>query len=503
MHISDIEIVEQLQELAFQDWPMGSYLVRTDGQFLVASRSVRILLGLNEDGPLNGENIANYYANRDYRKELLERAVEEYRKGTYLSGVLIHFKTRHGDVFAENFCKPLHNAESGEIIGYYGCLIDRTVEQTSKKREEALKDRVTELTIDIGRVLHANNTTLMMVKRALEPTINLLKEQLALEYDRVDALPELKNVLMAQVSDNLAKMLQRLLESGDVAQREKALHPLRWEYLTQLIEDLQTYAERYDIVEAHPGLLRKWAQEIFEIASQIKPGYLARGPVREVQRAALSLQRLTTLIPVQNTQTAAIQMEHSIQALREFVTADARSEDPDELIEVKDVLEKAVQNLSEFARTQNVEIRTRLHCRRARVVGVEREILRTFSNILHNAIKYSWHKTHKKPAWVAIDVACEAGKVLIFFENWGVPIAKDEIDQNLVYQLGYRGRLSSDRNRLGTGIGLTDSLRVVRQHGGSIEIESRPADSSIVDDTASDYYAHPFITTVTIRLPHA
>ena len=83
------------------------------------------------------------------------------------------------------------------------------------------------------------------------------------------------------------------------------------------------------------------------------------------------------------------------------------------------------------------------------------------------------------------------------FENWGVPIPKGEIDQGLVFHLGYRGKLSSDRGRVGTGIGLTDARRVSRDHDGDVTIDSRPA----LFGGREDDYKQPFLTTVTLILP--
>jgi signal transduction histidine kinase len=60
-----------------------------------------------------------------------------------------------------------------------------------------------------------------------------------------------------------------------------------------------------------------------------------------------------------------------------------------------------------------------------------------------------------------------------------------------------------NRGRLGTGVGLTDALRVAEAHGGYVEIESNPAFRSIFDEKDKNYYNQPFLTSATMILPQA
>jgi signal transduction histidine kinase len=89
-------------------------------------------------------------------------------------------------------------------------------------------------------------------------------------------------------------------------------------------------------------------------------------------------------------------------------------------------------------------------------------------------------------------------------ENWGVPISARELEEGMVFELGYRGQWSTDRGRLGTGIGLTDARDVADKHTGALTSTSRPARSWGPDDPEDDeYYRQPFLTAVTFALPEA
>jgi signal transduction histidine kinase len=123
------------------------------------------------------------------------------------------------------------------------------------------------------------------------------------------------------------------------------------------------------------------------------------------------------------------------------------------------------------------------------------------SNLLHNAIKYTWRRDKTIMPWVQVRAFQEGQFICVEFENWGVPISHEEIEQKLIFQLGYRGKWSTDRGRLGTGIGLTDADRVARVHGGEIRVESKPAAPALHPQDETMYYKQPFKTQVTLCLP--
>jgi signal transduction histidine kinase len=103
--------------------------------------------------------------------------------------------------------------------------------------------------------------------------------------------------------------------------------------------------------------------------------------------------------------------------------------------------------------------------------------------------------------WVQVSAYQDEQKICVAFENWGVPISRDEVEQRLIFQLGYRGKWSTDRGRLGTGIGLTDADRVARAHGGAVIVESKPASPTLYPQNEEVYYKQPFKTQVTLCLP--
>ncbi len=117
-----------------------------------------------------------------------------------------------------------------------------------------------------------------------------------------------------------------------------------------------------------------------------------------------------------------------------------------------------------------------------------------FKNIVHNAVKYSFrpppnlaiHRTIK--VWGEWDK--EKKNYLIFIQNYGVGISREEIEKRLIFEPFYRGEQSSVRKRTGSGFGLAHARQIIEDlHHGRIDVESMPQ--------GGDAY----LTTFSIALP--
>jgi signal transduction histidine kinase len=215
----------------------------------------------------------------------------------------------------------------------------------------------------------------------------------------------------------------------------------------------------------------------------------------------MQLENFACLIDVLVTRIAIIQMDSSLRSLRDFVTTDVRKHEEKQIRSIKQLTEQAISYMAEFAKSSRVDIVRRDRDFDAEVQVIEREVVRALSNLLHNAIKYTWRRDRTRAPWVTVRTYAHEGRVCIEFENWGVPVTQEEIDAGLIFQLGYRGKLSKDRGRLGTGIGLTDAKRTAQSHRGDLYVTSRPANPGPHRPDDQDYYNQPFITTVTFCLP--
>ena len=360
---------------------------------------------------------------------------------------------------------------------------------------ESLSETIEELTLDIGRILHANTSTLLMVNQTLLATIETLTTE-PTAPNKVDL--EWLEREARSAAGTLAGAIERLCQEGTEAGRSAALSEQEWVALAAQVNLLREVDAIVAVREAALPTLRTSAHRAQRICRQVKGGHLSRENVRDVLRLAGEVERLACLADVVTTRTAVIQMDASLRTLRDFVTANLRRPEQPESLDLEALMREAVSQLAEFASASNVAVKIHRDDDLPPVQGERREVARALTNLLHNAIKYSWHRERGKAPWVAVRLARSATGVYVDFETWGVPITREEIEQGLVFQIGYRGKWSVDRGRLGTGIGLTDAQRVARAHGGSVTITSRPAHRHGGNETQPDYYRHPFITNVRI-----
>jgi len=119
-------------------------------------------------------------------------------------------------------------------------------------------------------------------------------------------------------------------------------------------------------------------------------------------------------------------------------------------------------------------------------------LMRAFINIYHNAVKYSyWGQSHEEPR--KINTNCDdIGKYIqITVDNYGVGILRKEMAD--VWKEGYRGILSRDRHRTGSGLGLYQIKQIILAHKGRVNIDSIP----LTDDP----WNGPYLTKIIVELP--
>jgi signal transduction histidine kinase len=375
-------------------------------------------------------------------------------------------------------------------------MVDITSDLESRRRERELRERVEELTFDIGRILHANNTTLVMMNETLKSTAKVLEPN-PFGSLSVPLSEELERVL-DENARHLVNSITRFMQAGDADRRTSALPEDKWKELSVKADLLEHYKKNIPVEELRAPTLGNMAYEVIQICHDVVSGFLPRESIRDLQQSAFQLERITTLYDALKTRDAVFQMEYTLQSLREYVTADVRTTAKKAKLTVKYLIDQAVRRLTGFSQSSRVNID--IHdVPNVEVHVNEREIVRALGNLLHNAIKYSWRRDKIKPSWVSIRTTINDHKIHIEFENWGVGISHEEIDQELVFQLGYRGQLSTERGRLGTGIGLTDARRVAQSHGGNVVVDSKP--TKAISERDPEYFNQPFLTRVTLYLP--
>jgi signal transduction histidine kinase len=348
--------------------------------------------------------------------------------------------------------------------------------------------------LDIGVLFHEHATTLFALLNALTPVIESLGPN---PFESGEpSIEELEQLLDGPVSD-LTRDLGRLIEEIQPTHAQRGLTEDVWNSLIKCHNQLLGYRERIAQAPLRPPFLRdQVARWLINSINEMRGVKLPQERVKAVIQHAKNVERIVCLYDLSLAKSRIVSMDHQVQMLRDYLTASARPKLPRRVISLRHLIAQVIAGLTSFATERRVRLELRPSTF-ARVEVVEADVRRALSSILHNAIKYSWRMHGDEKAWVDISCRKADGYALIEFANWGVPIKPDEIRDGLIFQMGYRGVLSGDGGRLGTGIGLHDAKQVAVEHGGDVIVSSALPRNAAKDES----YKRAYITTVTFKLP--
>ncbi|MFH0733684.1 MAG: ATP-binding protein [bacterium] len=136
-----------------------------------------------------------------------------------------------------------------------------------------------------------------------------------------------------------------------------------------------------------------------------------------------------------------------------------------ESLNIIELLDSTVQFLELDLKKKGLEIVTEYPDKSIIFNGDQNEIIRLFTNILSNAIKYN-----KDKGVITIKVFCSINYINVIICDTGIGMKPEE--RNKLFQEFYRAKNEYTRGVSGTGLGLTIVKRIVDSYHGKIEVES-------------------------------
>lgn len=150
-------------------------------------------------------------------------------------------------------------------------------------------------------------------------------------------------------------------------------------------------------------------------------------------------------------------------------------------VKLEALIEEIVDLFEYAAEAKGIEIKTHIAkdktlAESSPTITLDRELAhRMIVNLIDNAIKYSFFSSESShQRFISIDCRRHSirGDWAISVASYGVGIDEEEIKTGSIFEYGVRGKFSTDRGRIGTGIGLAEAKRIVDAHGGKIHIDS-------------------------------
>ncbi len=488
------DITEDERKLrSINDLPVGYYEVdgcsdENDREYISnCNNRFAEIFGYTSSDKVIGQPVENFYPNKKHFlafqkyfdseiKADPEKVVKKQEELIKKDGTLINTSVEARGIFST----------AGDLLGRYGIIRDIS-------KEYIFREKLSVLANDIGHILHNYTSTLIGQISTIKQTIQLLGEQpfaIKKTPNARDVIEELEEPLQL-----LKKSIQRLMDQIGDELNDRDIPKTSYQQLSDEYHRLMHCETIVDAVEFQPRFINEICRNIIPLIDNLSQENVPKETIKDIQRNIFEVQRIISVAGLISAHTEILDMDHQLSSFREYVTADVRPSPEKTTFELWEQVLNAMKNLFPYAENKGVFYREENHIGDLQVFGSQRDIIRALTNLLHNAIKYSWEK-RGGDTYVLVKAYEEGNFVIVLFENYGVPIPKDEIEKGLIFKVGYRGRLSSDRGRTGTGFGLKDAQTIARAHGGDVRVESVPATQQ--NDPLD--YSKPFITTVYFQI---
>jgi heavy metal sensor kinase len=142
-----------------------------------------------------------------------------------------------------------------------------------------------------------------------------------------------------------------------------------------------------------------------------------------------------------------------------------------EPVDLRQTLRGVVDGWQQVATIRNLQFSASLDAPDFSVMGDETLLRRLADILLDNAFKYT-----PSPGSVHLSLEPQGENALIRVQDSGVGIPEEE--QGKIFERFYRVDKARSRAQGGAGLGLAIAHWIVTQHGGSIQVESRPGQGS-------------------------
>ncbi len=463
--------------------PIGLYMLEVkDGEKIItwANKNFNEILSdsTDETETMIGVNVKNLYEDPNDLKKLDQIIEEEEQKGLPLLGY--DLKLKNGKRLILN-TRQIRNS-FGILEARVGAIYDVT---------ENVDRWTSDIKKEIGGFLHTYASMLNFFDKGF---LNLAKST-------GKGLIESNKFLISHIEKSLNELVysfqNSMSELLEIDKDKSLFSNLDLKNIKKLLAKVSE--KKGKRLKTQAIWFREIVLQLNDYIRKIDNQSFANNFVEEIDNQVGEIVRLSNLASILHTRVEIKTMLKEIDLMKEFIaTGDFQYGTKSEL-SIIELMDEVVDSLGEYSSSQLVEI-LKIYKKDINPMfyGNKQQLKIALYNVVHNAIKYSFEKYGILAyPYVSISINRELLKGLIItIQNRGLGVEhKLEIENDRIFEFGIRGIHSREMGKLGSGIGLFHTKKVVEFHGGSIEFKSIPIDTNHPKD-----YKRPFLTTVTITL---
>ena len=431
-------------------------------------------------------DIRDLYADKKNWERFTSKLTEAVKQEKALEDFRILAKRKDGTTFwisdnARVLCDRHEN-----IIGREGTARDITKQVELENKIRALQRNLKETTQDMDLFMHRYVAPMMRIDASLQVQEKILRAS------RPNFAESDPNVGLSE------KWADRLEKSLASARKAAAEAKPRNEWLVGMLERTYNMLTRRTYIASEAMLnvlVRETAVQVLTLLGSSR----ARSDGDTIQELkhikALSNKIVDDALLYatnrQRSETAALNTV--IESLRHYLFRKDVVEYEFQSQALETLIAEVIETYAPLAAGKRLSFQYRTEGDLTAEVA-DTHVKRMISNLLLNAIKYSYRR---EDGYIDVKASETATGVCIEVSNYGVPIKEEEIRRGKIFEYGYRGELSKDHNRTGSGVGLADVKMTVDMHTGTVEVDSFPASGK----TESPDYSVPFLTIVRVFLP--
>lgn len=472
-----IDITEKIEYLrALEEMPTGYYKVEyksSKEEITDCNRAFAELFGYSRE-EIIGMYISDLYADPEEEEKFLRQLRAENEENRDLKDYELRVRRKDGSEFYIEIDCHLIKSTSDKEMGRRGTVRDITHKIMLKKTLR-----------DMDEFVHQYITPLINIEISTEALVALLELITGFKYEKVQRLTPSE-----RIADNYSEMVE------DTIPLLKKIN-IPYEIMEDIESHLADLKERKEIFSDNSSFIDLWTREhicyILDRIHDVSKGDLPeniKNRIRKIEERGRYILQIYALRQQGRIFSTAKLTHNVIESMRFYLFKGEEREFQFRVKDICSIIRKNMELLYPYAQQKGLNF-VYEGVRTAKAPIAEEHFDRVISNLILNAVKYSYTR---EGGFIKIVVEDNNDEVKMEISNYGVPIRKDET--NKVFEYGYRGVLSPDWNRMGSGIGLADAKSVVEKHNGKIYIESVPSQPGY-----SGKYDIPYITTVWINIP--